>query len=261
MSRSRDSDDVIGMQISNEIETLMRISLANSIREGDFDNTILEDDREIDLPEDATDEQREQERVEYETRHREYVVEDTDFISDYIQENYGELLEDIGSDGYGDYDPLLTAIQRRLGSNYTDRDLARGFRSLRDEGFTGLDDFISQQLPDGESSEASSRNVSGGSTDSSDPLPIIAKAEKNAGPISDPTILDTIEEYNNAAESKANEEYAARFKSGTQFAHSSFMDRVIDQLESRRAAAENPVAAPKKRVFKVVRGDPILSRK
>jgi hypothetical protein len=92
-----------------------------------------------------------------------------------------------------------------------------------------------------------------------------AKPEKNAGPISDPTILDTVEEYNNAAESKANEEYAARFKSPV--AHSSFMDKIVDKLQSRREDREKrglddnnrsvvPAApAPKKRVFKVLRED------
>jgi hypothetical protein len=243
MSRSRDSDEVIGMQINDEINALLRINLANSIREGDYDNQIIPGDEDL-FPDDYTEDQMEQEREEYETRHREYVVEDTDFISDYIDENYGELLEEVGSDGYGDYEPMLTALRRRLGSNYTDRDLARGFRSLREEGFTVFNDFIAEHLPEGESSEASSRNVSGGSTETTDPLPMSEKAEKNAGPVSDPTILDNIEAYTTAAEDKANRDYAASFKTGAQVAHSSFMDKIIERVEERRAKSNIEFGLP-----------------
>jgi hypothetical protein len=242
--------------IEEELRGLIRQELTDDINRGYRDRDIIDFD---DIPSEYIDSD-DNVSEEYLQTERSNVIEMTDYISDQIDENYEDLLVELGG-GYQDYSDVINTIRARLGRTYSDSELARGFREYREGGFTGFDDFIEEHLPEGESSEASSRNVSGGSTDSSDPLPITAKEEKNAGPISDPTILDTIEEYNNAAESKANEEYAARFKSGTQFAHSSFMDRVIDQLESRRAAAENPVAAPKKRVFKVVRGDPILSRK
>ena len=78
---SRDSDELIGNSITNEIEAIMRRYLADNIRAGDFDNDIMVGDEDL-FPEDFTEEQRAQERVGYETQHREYVVEDTDFISD-----------------------------------------------------------------------------------------------------------------------------------------------------------------------------------
>ena len=245
----------ISMAIQDEINNLISRELTNNINAGDFDRDIIDYD---DIPSEYIDSD-DNVSEEYLQEQRRYVIEDTDFINDQLQENFPELVGELGG-GYGDYSDVLDTIRTRLGGTYTDRDLARGFRSLREDGFTAFDDFIEEHLPTG-GSEASSRSVSGGSTESSDPLPFSGKVEKNAGPVTDPSILDTIEQYNDAAESKANEEYVARFKSGTQVAHSSFMDRVIDQLESRRAAAEAPAAAPKKRVFKVVRGNPILSRK
>ena len=252
---SRDSDLAISSAIEDEIRTLMRIELSNDINAGYRDRDLIDFDNipsEYINSDDEIDE-------EYLQTERSNVIEMTDYINDQIQENYQDLLVELGG-GYGNYSDVTSTIRARLGGTYTDRDLARGFRQYQEEGFTGFDDFIEEHLPSG-GSEASSRSVSGGSTESSDPLPFSGKVEKNAGPVTDPSILDTIEQYNDTAESKANEEYAARFKSGTQVAHSSFMDRVIDQLERRRAAAEAPVVAPKKRVFKVVRGNPILSRK
>jgi len=74
------------------------------------------------------------------------------------------------------------------------------------------------------SSTGSTRSSTGGSIES-------ATSDR----VSDPTILDTIEKFTNEAESKAAQEYAARFKTmGTQVAHSSFMDKIVEQVASRK---------------------------
>ena len=113
--------------------------------------------------------------------------------------------------------------------------------------------------PSRSGSERSSRSSSGGSTETSstgssrsstgrsysggDPLPVVNEVERNADRVSDPTILDTIQKYTSAAEAKANKEYAARFNRGTQVAHSSFMDKIIEQVEDRRAKSSQETAA------------------
>jgi hypothetical protein len=77
---------------------------------------------------------------------------------------------------------------------------------------------------------------------SEDPQPVYNEEKKNKSRVSDPTILDTIEKYTSEAEAKANKEYGARFKTGSQVAHSSFMDKIIEQVENRRVKANQETA-------------------